>query len=290
MTTKDGFRLVPADRAEKPEQPASATAWRQESRRELIKAGILGATVAAIALAVLSVGNPSVIVTNATAFIATLTAPQDNKVEDVPLAQSSVEIQSSAGVQTSAEAQASPPAASAPMTSEPKASEAPPDNGLAAPVKTADQSQPDAGQASTENLLGRFQAWAARDNAQAEAQPAQPAPVQPVAAQPAQETQAESVQADAAAGPVQDALAEVEPVPNHRTIRRVKHARAEIRPKRDQVEDYKQAQKQAHRAKLRREQDARLLIRPAQDVREQERPVVQTTRAPSFLESLGLHE
>jgi hypothetical protein len=314
MATKDGFRLVPADRADPPKQPGpaqpgSATAWR----REMIKAGVLGATAAAIALAVVSFETPTALVTNATAFFASLSAPQDGKVEQVPIAQSSAEIQSGAGVQTTAEAQASPPAAgqsvtSASTASEPKASETLADNNMTAAVKTADQGQPGTGQATTEDLLGRFQAWAARDNAQAEAQPAQPAPVQPAPAQPEQATgqetvletvqvtQAKPVQADPAAGPVQNenARAEIEPVPNHRSVQRVKRARAEVRAKQDRNEDYNEDQKQARRAQLRREQNARLQAQRAQDIREQERPqerpIAQTTRPPSFLESLGFRD
>jgi hypothetical protein len=313
MATKDGFRLVPADRAEtpdraeKPEQPGFATAWR----REMIKAGVLGATAAAIALAVVSFETPSALVTSATAFFASLSASQDGKVEQVPIVQSSAEIQSGAGVQSSAEAPASPAAASQQATSaptasettpsEPKASEPPADNNVTAPVKTADQGQPGTGQATTEDLLGRFQAWAARDNAQAEAQPAQPAPVQPAPAQPEQATvQAtgqESAQVTQAkpdpvqdAGPAQDARAEVETVPNHRAVRRVKHAGTEVRAKQDHNED----RKPDHRTQLRREQNARLQAQRVQDIREQERPqerpIVQPTRPPSFLESLGFRE
>jgi hypothetical protein len=308
MATKDGFRLVRADHAEKPRQPGSATAWRR------IKAAILGATAAAIALAVVSLGNPSALVTKATAFLVTLSAPQDGKLEKVPIVQSSAEILTSTGTQTSTEAQASPPTASErmsePMTGEPKAnetkanetkanetkaselkaSEAQPDDNMAAPVKTADQRQPDIGQASPADLLGRFQAWAARDHAQAEAQPAQPAPVQPAPVQPAQETQANpvranTVQTNRAADPVQDARAEIRPVQNHRPVHRLKNARAEIRVK----QDHKQAHKQDHRAKLRREQNARLPAQPAQDARDQD-PPVQNARTSSFLESLGLHD
>jgi hypothetical protein len=309
MVTKDGFRLVPADRAERPEQPGpaqpgSTTVWR----REMIKASVLGATAAAIALAVVSFETPSALVTNAMAFLASLSTPQGGKVEQVPIVQSSAEIQSGAGVQTSTEAQASPPTASEATSSEPKASEAPADNNMTAAVKTADQGQPGTGQATTEDLLGRFQAWAARDNAQAEAQPAQPAPVQPASAQPEQATgqetvletvqvtQAKPVQADPAAGPVQNenARAEIEPVPSHRSVQRVKRARAEVRAKQDRSEDYNEDQKQARRAQLRREQNARLQAQRAQDIREQERPqerpLAQSPRTPSLLESLGLRD
>jgi hypothetical protein len=270
----------------------------------MIKAGVLGATAAAIALAVVSFETPSALVTSATAFFASLSASQDGKVEQVPIVQSSAEIQSGAGVQSSAEA--SPPAASQQATSaptasettpsEPKASEPPADNNVTAPVKTADQGQPGTGQATTEDLLGRFQAWAARDNAQAEAQPAQPAPAQPEQAT-VQATGQESTQVTQAkpdpvqdAGPAQDARAEVETVPNHRAVRRVKHAGTEVRAKQDHNED----RKPDHRTQLRREQNARLQAQRVQDIREQERPqerpIVQPTRPPSFLESLGFRE
>src|SRR5882757_9569667 len=305
MATKDGFRLVPADRAEtpdraeKPEQPGFATAWR----REMIKAGVLGATAAAIALAVVSFETPSALVTSATAFFASLSASQDGKVEQVPIVQSSAEIQSGAGVQSSAEAPASPPAASQQATSTPaasepkaseKASEPPADNNVTAAVKTADQGQPGTGQATTEDLLGRFQAWAARDNAQAEAQPAAPAQpeqatVQATGQESAQVTQAKPDPVQDA-GPAQDARAEVETVPNHRAVRRVKHAGTEVRAKQDHNED----RKPDHRTQLRREQNARLQAQRVQDIREQERPqerpIVQLTRPPSFLESLGIRE
>jgi hypothetical protein len=278
MASKDSFRL---DQAEEAARRDSAMAWR----REMIKPAIVGATAAAIALAFVSVenpgallnpsalltnANPSALLTNATAFVVSL-MPQDGKVEQVPFVRSGTEIQSSAGMQTDVAAQAS---------GEPVASGAPTDGN--APVKTAEQSQTESGP-SADEWLGRFQAWAA----QAEAQPGTAQPATPLVAQPAPAQLAQETQAKPASDPVkttvrvQDARAEIEPVKSHRSIRHVKHARAELKDR----EDRKQARH--HARQLRREQSARLLVRP-QD-QEQEQPV-EPPRQPTFLESLGIHQ
>ncbi len=276
MATRDGFPLVRSDHGEEPGQPGTGTArHRVVISPRILKASILGVTAAAIVVAVVSVENPRVLFANATAFLAALSAPQDGAREEMPIVQSSATTQSSAGTQASAMAQTLPP----------MASEAPTDNEMAAPLKTADQSQTATGQAPTEDLLGQFQAWAAGHDARTEVQPAQPAPVQPVPAQPAQEAKADPV-ANPAAVPVQEARAEIRPVQNHRPVQshrpvRVKNAQAEI------------PAKQIHRAKVRREQPARVQVRREQNARAQVQPEqdqpVQNARAPSFLESLGLH-
>jgi hypothetical protein len=285
MASEDGFRL---DHAEESAQRDSAKAWR----REMIKPAIVGATAAAIALAFVSVenpsaflnpsalltnANPSALLTNATAFVVSL-LPQDGKVEQVPIVRSGTdEIQSSAGIQTDVADQASPSTASERTTSDAAASGAPTNGNI--PVKTAEQGQTETGP-SAEEWLGRFQAWAAHDPAQPETQPAaaQPAPAQPV-----QETQAKPASDPVkTAVRVQDARAEIEPVKSHRSVRHVKHAGAEVRDR----EDRKQAR---HHARLvRREQSARLLVRP-QDAQDQERPI-EPPRQPTFLESLGIHQ
>src|SRR5450432_2152772 len=141
MASKDGFRL---DHAEESAQRDSAKAWR----REMIKPAIVGATAAAIALAFVSVenpsaflnpsalltnANPSALLTNATAFVVSL-LPQDGKVEQVPIVRSGTEIQSSAGIQTDLADQASPSTAS-----DAAASGAPTNGNI--PVKTAEQGQ-----------------------------------------------------------------------------------------------------------------------------------------------------
>jgi hypothetical protein len=297
MASKDGFRL---DHAEESAQRDSAKAWR----REMIKPAIVGATAAAIALAFVSVenpsaflnpgalltnANPSALLTNATAFVVSL-LPQDGKVEQVPIVRSGTEIQSSAGIQTDVAAQASSSTASEQTTSDAAASGAPTNGNI--PVKTAEQGQTETGP-SAEEWLGRFQAWAAHDPAQPETQPAttQPATAQgatPAAAQPAPAQPVQETQAKPASDPVktavrvQDARAEIEPVKSHRSVRHVKHARAELKDR----EERKQAR---HHARLvRREQSARLLVRP-QDAQDQEQPV-EPPRQPTFLESLGIHQ
>jgi len=270
MATRDGFPLVRSDHGEEPGQPGTGTArHRAVISPRILKASILGVTAAAIVVAVVSVENPRVLFANATAFLAALSAPQDGAREEMPI------VQSSAGTLPSTTAQALPP----------MASEAPTDKEMAAPFKTADQSQPEIGQAPAEDLLGQFQAWAAGQDARVEVQPAQPAPAQPVPAQPAQEAKADPV-ANPAADPVEEARAEIRPVQNHSPVQshrpvRVKNAQAEI------------PAKQIHRAKVRREQPARAQVRREQNARAQVQPEqdqpVQNARAPSFLESLGLH-
>src|SRR5450432_848982 len=123
MASKDSFRL---DHAEESAQRDSAKAWR----REMIKPAIVGATAAAIALAFVSVenpsaflnpsallanANPSALLTNATAFVVSLLPQdlisQDGKVEQVPIVRSGTEIQSSTGIQTDVADQASSPTA-----------------------------------------------------------------------------------------------------------------------------------------------------------------------------------
>jgi hypothetical protein len=292
MANEDGFRL---DHAEESAQRDSAKAWR----REMIKPAIVGATAAAIALAFVSVenpsallnpnalltnANPSALLTNATAFVVSL-LPQDGKVEQVPIVRSGTEIQSSAGIQTDVADQASPSTASERTTSDAAASGAPTNGNI--PVKTAEQGQTETGP-SAEEWLGRFQAWAAHDPAQPEtqaatAQAATPAAAQPAPAQPVQETQAKPASDPVkTAVRVQDARAEIEPVKSHRSVRHVKHARAELKDR----EDRKEARR--HARLVRREQSARLLVRP-QDAQDQEQPV-EPPRQPTFLESLGIHQ
>ena len=75
--------------------------------------------------------------------------------------------------------------------------------------------------------------------------------------------------------PVQDAQP-VRPMQKHRRVRHVQNARPELRPV------------QNPRAKVRREQNARVQVPPVQDARAQGQPV-QNAQAPSFLQSLGLH-
>jgi hypothetical protein len=279
LTRQDDFPLVLSDHAENFEQPDAEPAWEgADMSTRILKPSILGLTAAAIVFAVVLVENPVALFenteffANAKAYLVALIAPQDGAREEMPT------IQSTAGVQ------ALPPTASrAP------ASDAPTDNGIAAPLKTADQSQTEIRQAPTEALLGQFQAWAAAQDARAEVRPGQQ-PLQDAPAQPVQDAQAQPpvhaansdpVQVDAVhVDPVQDARAEAQPTHEDRPVRRAKNAQAEIRAKQNH-------RAQNHRAQVRREQNARAQVRPAQDDRAQDQPV-QNARPLTFLESIGL--
>lgn len=275
MAAKGGLPLVLSDRGEKPEGPRSITAWDRVAviSSRILKACILGVTAAAVVFAAVAVGDPAVLLADATTFLGALSGPPTSTREEMPIDQSV------------APAQASPPIAS----------EAPAVEQTAAPVPMADPSQAENRQASAENLLGHFQSWAASNkDAPAVASTAQTMqPAQPV--QDAQQTTpADHVQqADQApqahhaqqahqveqADQVQDALAEVRPVRKYGHeywhARPVKNAQAEIRVK------------QGHLAKVRRERNARVPVQraQAQAAEAQELPA-QPAQTPSFLQNL----
>jgi hypothetical protein len=290
MAAKDRLPLFLSDHAEDPRQPDTGTTWnRAVTPTRILKASVLGTTAAAIVFAIVAVENPRLLFADAEFFFANTKAfpvsvsrPQDGTGEATPVTQSA------------AVAQASPPDA--------VAGEAPTGGEIAAPFKTADQSQTETRQLSTEKLLGQFQAWAAGKDARADVTPAPPVqdaqsqPVQDVQPQPAQDARANSRQ-DARANPAQDAQAQIRPVQKHRSVRHARHARSEIRLN------------QNPRAKLRRQQNARVQLRPAQDARAQDiraqdiraqdiraqdaraqEPPVQNVRTPTFLESLGFRD
>ena len=280
---KDRFPLVLSDHAEDLEQPDTGTDRnRLVISTRILKTSILGTAVAAIVFAIAAMENPRLLLANAEFFFANtfldpVSRPQEATAEATPVTQSA------------AVAQASPPVA--------VAGEPPTGGEIAAPFKTADQSQTETRQPPTEDLLGQFQAWAAGKDARADVAPAQPVqdaqsqPAQDVQPQPVQDARANSRQ-DARANPVQDAQAQIRPVQKHRPVRHVRNARSEIRLN------------QNHRAKLRRQQNARVQLRPAQDARAQEiraqdiraqdaraqEPPVQNVRTPTFLESLGFRD
>jgi hypothetical protein len=274
MAAKDRFPLFLSDHAEGPKQPDTGTTWnRAVISTRILKASVLGTTAAAIVFAIVAVENPRLFFANAEfffantkAFLVSVSRPQEGTGEATPVTQSA------------AVAQVFPVAGEPPTGGE-----------IAAPFKTADQSQTETRQPPTENLLGQFQAWAAGEDARAEVSPAQP--VQDVQPQPVQDAHANSRQ-DARANPVQDARAQIRPVQKHRPVRHVRNARSEIRLN------------QNRRAKVRREQNARVQLRPAQDARAQniraqdiraqdaraQEPPVQNVRTPTFLESIGFRD
>jgi hypothetical protein len=151
---------------------------------------------------------------------------------------------------TSADAQVRPSTAADTLTRDrPTREESP------ATVNVADQSQTEISEAQSSDvqsgaLLKQFQTWAAERDAQA-------TPVEAV--QPIQDTKAKVHQSDRAPARLTQ---------KHRGARPVENARAQVRP--------------AHRAKARSEQHARTDVQQAKHAQ-------ANAQAPSFLQSLGLH-
>jgi hypothetical protein len=126
--------------------------------------------------------------------------------------------------------------------------EAPPRDEIAAASESAGQSQPENSESSSEALFREFQAWAAEKDAHPQVGPVQS--VQEVA---------------------ENARAHRRLLQKNRNVRPLPGARAEIRHA---------------RKKLRREQNARVQVPPAQDARAQDQSV-QNAQAPSFLQTFG---
>ncbi|MGB6399280.1 MAG: hypothetical protein WBF73_26920 [Bradyrhizobium sp.] len=248
MPMKDGFAPdhplpVFLSDGEEPEQPGIWRAWDTALiSSQTLKTSILGVTAAAIVFALLLVGNPLVLFANAPALLADLSAPKPGTDASTPT------------IQPTAGTQALPP----------MASEAPTGDETATAFKTAYQNQAEIRQPLAESLLNQFQAWAAEEDARAQAAPTQP--VQDAQSQPVQ---------DAEPQPVADAEPQVRPMRKHRQVRRVQNARAEIQAEQNLL------------AKLRRKPNAQGQVRPVQDARTQDRPV-QDAQAPSLWQSLGL--
>ena len=209
MATKDGSPpddLFPSGHAE-PKQPGIGNAWhRAVISSRILKTSILVATVTVIAI--LTVGNPI-------ALFATVKA----SLVDIWVFQPGTD-QSTAG------AQALPPTAR----------DAPTRDEIVAALEPADRSQTEINELPAEALVKQFQAWAAEEDARA-----QVGPVQPVQ--------------DAPAPVAQNVSERVRPTQKHRQVRPVQNAQAEIRPVPNP------------RAKVRREQNARVQVRPAPDTR-----------------------
>jgi hypothetical protein len=256
MPTKDGTTPdhplpVFLSDAEEPEQPGIWRAWDTALvPTQILKTSILGVTAVAIVFALLLVGNPLVLFANAPALLTDLSAPKP--ATSTPI------------VQPTAGTQALPPTAS---------EAAPTGDEAAAAFKTAYQNQAEIREPEAESLLNRFQAWAAEEDARAQAAPAQPGQ-DDVQSQPVQDAQSQPVQ-DAEPQPVADAEPEVRHLRKHRQVRREQNARAEIRTEQNLL------------AKLRQKPHAQGQVRPVQDARTQDRPA-QDVQAPSLWQSLGL--
>jgi hypothetical protein len=162
----------------------------------------VAATVTAIGIAVLSIGNPVALVADVTDWWADKPALQ-------PAADPSTStIQSIAGTRDLPTT-----TMDAPARDQIAAAVEPADQSAAA-VEPADQSKAEVGQPLTEALFKQFQTWAAEDGTRAQAGPAQTVQAAPVRA-------------------VQEAPAQVGPVKKQRQVRSAQNARAEIRPQRN---------------------------------------------------------
>jgi hypothetical protein len=262
MPTKDGLTsdhplpLFLAEHAEEPEQWDIGNAWdRAAISSRILKTSILIVAATAIGVAVISVGNPVVLLANVTASLFDTSAQPGT-------GQSTPTIQSTVGTQDLLPAARDKPPfnpGASPESAPPSdgiATDTPTRNDIAAAFEPADQNQAEAGQPSADDLFQQFQAWAAEQDQRAQVSSGQPAQ-------------------DAPAQVVQNARQRVRPMQVHRQVRHVQNARAEIRPV------------QNPRKKVRREQNARVQVPPVQDAQAQGQSV-QNAEAPSFLQSLGL--
>jgi hypothetical protein len=257
MATKDGVPLdqhVPlflSDPTEEPEQPGIGKAWdRAAISSGILTTSILVVTAAAIVFAILG-GNPIALLANAMASLVGTSASQDD-TKSMPT------------IQSTADAQALPSTAS----------EAPTGEEIAAAFKTAFQSETEIREPPAEALLKQFQAWAAEEDSQAQAQVRPEQPVRDAQAQ-IQDDQAQAVQ---------NARAQVRPVQKHRHVKPVHNAHAEIRPEHSARAKVRPVQNA--RVQMRREQNARVQVRPLPEARAQDQPV-QNAQTPWLLQSFG---
>jgi len=221
MATNDLIPLFLADPAEDPEQPGIGKAWDIAVISSLIlKTSVLLIIAASIVFAILSVGNPLVFFKNVTASLVATSAPEDGTDQSTPM------------VQSIAGAQALPPTAS----------EAPARDEIGAAVSTADQSQTEIRQPPTESLLNKFQAWAAEEDARAQARPVEPE----------RDAQAQPVQ-DVRAQVVQNARAQVRPVQKQRQLRPVKQRQVRSAQKQRRVRPVQNAGEQDRAAQIAQE-------------------------------------
>jgi hypothetical protein len=265
MPTKDGLTsdhplpLFLAEHAEEPEQLDIGKAWdRSIISSRILKTSIWVVTATAIGAAVISAGNPVVLLANVTASLFDTSASQPGTGQSRPT------IQSIAGTQdllaTAGDEPPINPGAGPELTPSSDgmttATDAPKRSETAAAIEPAEQGQAEAGQPPADDLFKQFQAWAAEQDQRAQVRSSQSA-------------------RDAAAQVVQDAGRQVRPMQGHRQVRHVQNARAELRPA------------QNPRKKVRREQTTQAQVPPVQDARAQGQSV-QNAQTPSFLQSLGL--
>jgi hypothetical protein len=209
MATKDDFQpdrspIFLSRHAEEIELPDIGTAWDIATiASRILRISIVAATVTAIGIAILSIGNPVALVANVTDWWVDKPALQPDADP------STSTIQSIAGTRDLQ------PTTDAPARDQIAAAVEPADRS-AAVVEPSDQSQAEVGQPLNEALFKQFQAWAAEEETRAQAGPAQPVQAAPVRA-------------------VQETPAQVRPAKKQRRVRSVQNenARAEIRSQRN---------------------------------------------------------
>ena len=259
MATEDGFQpdrppIFLSRHAEEAGQSDIGKGWDIATiSSRILKASILALAVTAIGIAILSVGNPVLLVANVTDWWV-----------DKPALQREADPVTSP-IQTIASTQDSPATMDAPPREEIAAAVEPAEPGQ---TETAGRSQAEGGQRQAENsqpikadtqpvteeLFKQFQAWAAaEENTQKQPAPAQAAPVRVA----------------------QDGPAQARPAKKPRRVHSVQNARAEIRPQRH------------HRARVREQElDVREQAPPVAAPQAPD-PYAQNTQTPSFLQSLG---
>ena len=173
MATKDDFQpdrspIFLSEHAEEIEQPDIGKAWDIATiASRILKMSIVAATVTAIGIAILSIGNPVALVANVTDWWVDKPALQPDADP------STSTIQSIAGTQD-----LPPTTTDAPARDEIAAAVEPADQSQQ--LETAGQSQAEVGQPLNEALFKQFQAWAAEEETRAQAGPAQPVQAAPV--------------------------------------------------------------------------------------------------------------
>jgi hypothetical protein len=215
----------------------------------LFKGSLLVAAVAVTGLAVVAVGNPLALFTDATASLVGNSSPQPATDQSAPAIQSAENAPVLA--QSTADPQVSPPT----VTDAPARQE----NTAAAPV-SKDQAAPS--DAASEILFRQFQTWQSEQDTQAKAEPVQPAIVAPA-----------SIMREAPVDAAANAPTPHRPLPKRRPDPAAHNAQADPRAP--------SVRKPPPRA-----QDARAARTP-QDARAQEPPAPQPAQAPSFLPIFG---
>jgi hypothetical protein len=230
----------------------------------LFKGSLLVAAVAVTGLAVVAVGNPLALFTDATASLVGNSSPQPAIDQPAPAIQSAENAPALAQsaenapvlAQSTADPQASPPTATdAPARQE---------STTAAPA-SKDQAAPS--DAQSEILFRQFQTWLSeQQDTQAKAEPVQPALAAPAPIM--QEAPAEA--ADNAGAPHR-------PLPKRRPDAAAHNAQADPR-----AQNVRKPPPRAQAARA-----APPPTRPPQDARAQEPPAPQPAQAPSFLPIFG---